>query len=313
MTRTYSRARVTGRKGAWAHPRPRRALVVVTLGALGLLPACQKEDLYHDKPLEYWVTALRSPDPAVRAEAIEAIGEASPRTTKTVNLLLNALATEADSSLHPKFASALGRLGTAAAPAVPRLAELLRDDHEEVRVAAAAALGNIGPPASHAAWALAHALRDCCHDVRAGAAEALGRIGPGAIEAVPALVDALADPVSWVRLQSATALVAIKPQSREAAEGFTRALGDSREEVRAMAAIGLSQYGTSAANAVPVLRHLLANDPYPAVRVAAAKALGAMGPASRAALPELMSAQRDPDFAVRAAVRDAIAKIGPGS
>ena len=300
------------RNGAWASGRAWRALLV-TLGTLGLVVACQKEDLYHDKPLAYWVAALRSPDPAVRAEAVEAIGEASPRTTKTVDLLLSALATEADSSLHPRFASALGRLGEAAAPAVPRLAELLRDDHQEVREAAAAALGNIGPAASPAAGALARALRDCCHDVRAGAAEALGRVGPGASEAVPALVEALGDPISWVRLQSATALVAIKPQSRDAADGFTRALGDSREEVRAMAAIGLSQYGTSAANAVPALRPLLANDPYPAVRASAAKALGAMAPASRAALPELLSAQRDTDFAVRAAVRDAIAKIGPGS
>ena len=300
------------RNGAWASRRAWRALLV-TLGTLGLVTACQAEDLYHDKPLEYWVAALRSPDPAVRAEAVEAIGEASPRTTKTVDLLLNALATESDSSLHPKFASALGRLGEAAAPAVPRLAELLRDDHEEVREAAAAALGNIGPAASPAAGALARALRDCCHDVRAGAAEALGRVGPGASDAVPALVEALGDPISWVRLQSATALVAIKPQSRDAADGFTRALGDSREEVRAVAAIGLSQYGTSAANVVPALRPLLANDPYPAVRVAVAKALGAIGPPARAALPELLSAQRDTDFAVRAAVRDAIAKIGPGS
>jgi HEAT repeat protein len=310
VTRTLFRPHPTNRP--WANPRARRAFLV-TLGTLGLVAACRKEDLYHDKPLAYWVAALRSPDPTLRAEAVEAIGEASPRTTETVNLLLNTLATESDSSLHPNFASALGRLGEAAAPAVPRLAELLRDDHEEVRVAAAAALGNIGAAASHAVWALAHALRDCCHDVRAGAAEALGRIGPGASEAVPALIDALGDPISWVRLQSATALVAIKPQSRDAAEGFTRALGDSREEVRAMAAIGLSQYGASAVGAAPVLRRLLADDPYPAVRIAAAKALGTMGPASRAALPELLSAQRDSDFAVRAAVREAIAKIGPGS
>lgn len=284
-----------------------------TLLALAFALGCQDEEKYHDKPLEYWVAALRNPNPAVRAEAVEAIAEASPRTTKTVDLLLNALATESDSSLHPVFAHALGQLGEAAAPAVPRLAELLRDDHREIREAAAAALGNIGSAASAAVPALARALDDCCHDVRAGAAEALGRIGPAASDAVPALIEALDDPISWVRLQSAEALVSIRPRSRDAAAAFTRALRDPREEVRAAAAKGLSQFGASAADALPALGHLLSTDPFPTVRIAAAKALGDMAPASRSELRNLMAAQSDSDFAVRAAVRDAIAKIGPTS
>lgn len=182
---------------------------VYSLFGFALAVGCEGEARYHDKPLEYWVAALRSPDAKTRAAAVEAIAEASPRTRKTVDLLLDALSVEADTSLHPMFAQALGRLGEAAAPAVPRLAALLRDDHLEIREPAAVALGNIGSAASPAVPDLARALHDCCHDVRAQAAESLGRIGPAAGGAAPALIEAMNDPISWVRLKSAEALIAI--------------------------------------------------------------------------------------------------------
>ena len=226
---------------------------------------CEREARYHDQPLEYWVAALRSPDATTRAKAVEAIAEASPRTRKTVDLLLDALSVEADTSLHPMFAQALGRLGEAAAPAVPRLAALLRDDHLEIREAAAVALGNIGRAASPAVPDLARALRDCCHDVRAQAAEALGRIGPAASGAAPALIEAMNDPISWVRLKSAEALVAVGSRSDAVAAAFTRALTDSREEVRATAATGLSRSEVPPSGALPELARLLSNDPYPVV------------------------------------------------
>lgn len=282
--------------------------VLVGVAALGI--GCQREEQYHGRPLSHWVAALRNPDPAVRAEAVDAITESSPRSAATVNLLLDALAAERDTSLHPAFAGALSRLGAASVAAVPRLTELLRDEHTEIREAAASALGNIGSAASPAVPELARALRDCCHDVRASAAEALGRMGPAAAAAVPALVEALEDPISWVRLKSADALIAIGPTSREAAVGLTKSLGDRREDVRVAAAAGLSGYGSSVPDAIPVLRRMVTSDPFPTVRIAAANALGAMVPASRSALPDLMTAQRDSDFAVRRAVRDAIARIG---
>jgi HEAT repeat protein len=283
------------------------------LFALAVASACGGEERYHDKPLEYWVAALRSSDAAIRAEAVDVIAEASPRTKETVDLLLNALSAESDTSLHPKFAQALGRLGSAAAPAVPQLATLLRDDHIEIREAAAIALGNIGPAAASAVPDLTRALRDCCHDVRAEAAVALGRIGQPAIDAVPALIEAMNDPISWVRLQSVEALVTLQPRTQAVISAYTRALADTREEVRAAAAIGLSKTGASTSSALSSLARLLSTDPYPAVRIAAATALGALAPASRSELQVLMTAQSDSNFAVRAAVRDAIAMVRAGS
>ena len=284
--------------------------LLMNIGAFGVSTACAREERYHDRPLEYWVQALHDSNPQLRAEAIEAIAEAAPRSSRTVNILLDALNSESDSSLHPVFANALGRLRGVAAPAVPRLIALLSDSHIEIREAAAEALGNIGAPAVAAVPALSATLRDCCHDVRAAAADALGRIGPPASAAVPALSGALSDPISWVRLKSVEALVAIHSGSPVALAAFERALSDSREEVRAVAATGVSQFAGDAARAVPMLARLLTTDPYPMVRIAGANALGELGAISRSALPELQRAQRDSDFAVRRAVRDALVRIG---
>lgn len=284
--------------------------LLVGVSLLGSSTACAREERYHDRPLEYWVQALHDSNPQIRAEAIEAVAEAAPRSSRTVNILLDALSSEADSSLHPVFANALGQLRGVAAPAVPRLIALLSDSHIEIREAAAEALGNIGAPAVAAVPALSATLRDCCHDVRAAAADALGRMGPSASAAVPALSASLSDPISWVRLKSVEALVAIHSGSPIALAAFERALSDSREEVRAVAATGVSQFGGAAARTVPILAHLLTTDPYPMVRIAGAHALGELGLSSRSALPELQRAQRDSDFAVRRAVRDALVRIG---
>lgn len=286
-------------------------VLVIISGTLGVGTACaSKEQQYHGRPLEYWFQALYDSNPKVRAEAIDAIAGLAPRSTRTVNMLLSALSSESDSSLHPVFASALGRLGHVAAPAVPRLAALLSDSHIEVREAAAEALGNIGAPAAGSVPALSAALCDCCHDVRAAAADALGRMGPSASAAVPALSETLGDPISWVRLKSVEALVAIHSGSPVALAAFERALSDSREEVRAVAATGIARFDGDVARTVPMLARLLTTDPFPMVRIAGAQALGELGTVSRSALPELQLAQRDSDFAVRRAVRDALVRIG---
>lgn len=64
-----------------------------------------------------------------------------------------------------------------------------------VRWAAADALGKIGPAAAEAVPALTAALTDADWDVRRAAADALGRIGPEAAEVVPALTAAPPMPI----------------------------------------------------------------------------------------------------------------------
>jgi hypothetical protein len=74
---------------------------------------------------------------------------------------------------------------------VGALANILLDDKEDIHRVAASALGRIGPAAAEAVPALIERLRDDKGEVRRSAASALGQIGLAAAEAVPALVDRL--------------------------------------------------------------------------------------------------------------------------
>ncbi|MCS7209222.1 MAG: HEAT repeat domain-containing protein [Fimbriimonadales bacterium] len=77
----------------------------------------------------------------------------------------------------------LRQIASSGKPAVPILAQALRDTENNIRCEAAKALGQIGDP--QAVPALIEALQDVDRDVRRAAARALGQIGDS--QAVPAL------------------------------------------------------------------------------------------------------------------------------
>jgi HEAT repeat protein len=76
---------------------------------------------------------------------------------------------------------------------VPALTELLGDEIDCVRLAAATSLGGAGSEAAAAVPALTKLVGDSNHDVAKAAITGLGAIGPDASAAVPALKDALKD------------------------------------------------------------------------------------------------------------------------
>jgi HEAT repeat protein len=90
---------------------------------------------------EKLTTLLNGPDESVSAAALQAVatlGPAASKATETVILLLDqpACAVEA--------ADALGRIGPAAVPALPRLAKMLEAEQPAVRWAAVRAMSQIG-------------------------------------------------------------------------------------------------------------------------------------------------------------------------
>jgi HEAT repeat protein len=180
--------------------------------------------------------------------------------------------------VHQGAALALGRVGPAAAPAVPVLVQALSDESHLVRLAAARALGEIGPGARAALPPLAAALVNGTPPLRKAAAEALPRIDEdwrGGGEVLPALVARLKED---------------GPRAVEASE--------------ALALIG--------AEAAPVLARALASEDR-TVREAAARTLGRIGPAARFAVPALTAALHDPGGGVREAAAQALAKVAPES
>ncbi len=206
-------------------------------------------------------------------------------------------------------AAAVWALGAAAEPAVPGLAEALRDEQEAVRTAAAGALGALGPRARSAAPVLFAALDDPRANVRAAAAQALASLELTA-ESVSSLAKALGNPDGYVRAFAAWSLGNLGPDAREAVPALVEALVP--DDTANVVAAALARIGPAAAEAVPALVADL-RGPDSGRRWRAARTLGRIGPLAESAVAELMAALRDPNEAVRAHAARALGRIGPGA
>src|SRR5207249_2059201 len=119
------------------------------------------ELLYQNKPIQYWLEALKHEDPAVREQA----------------------------------AAAWRRISQPLRAAVPLLISSMKDPSFVVRVKAIAALGDLGEQAQSIVPSLRAALketalRDTEEAIRASAVQALTQIGPQAETQLPVLIDA---------------------------------------------------------------------------------------------------------------------------
>lgn len=169
-----------------------------------------------------------------------------------------ALVNSTNSDARIEAISALGDLGGKAKTSLPEMIALLKDNAQDVRFFAAMALGRVGAAAVPGVTMLLH---DTSPTVRAVAAQALGWVGPDARSSAPELKSLIQDKDAAVRKE------------------VVLALGRIEKEI-----------------AVPMLIELLRSS-VTDVREAAFDALGEMGPASKAALPELTEILRGPDTA----------------
>jgi HEAT repeat protein len=309
-----------------------RQTAAEAIGRIGTLPEETTPDL---------VEGLAHADNVVRAQTAEALGTIGTPAADAVPALVEALGDPND-RVRVKTAEALGKIGPAAAPAVPALVRALGDEDNLVRVRAADALGEIGPEAGAAIPALAELLGHGNPHVRAGAARALGRIGPAADQALPGLLalardedgevraqavfavgaverlteapgrvllDALRDSDPQVR-SAAVAALAKHPEVPEAGRAVAELLGDSNAEVRAEVARALAPLAGPGQEVIDGLCRLLQDDD-PAVQVAAAQALGKLGPDAAAAGPFLLHAVKAGEAAVREQALRAVVLIQP--
>jgi HEAT repeat protein/lysophospholipase L1-like esterase len=222
---------------------------------------------------------------------------------------LTAALRDADEGRRAAAARALASLGEEAAPAVPALVAALDDSSRVVRAAVAWALGDVGAAAAPAVPHLCRLLQEADPFVRSGAAYGLGGIGSAAKPGVPPLVARLGDPDERVRWRAGDALAKIGIEAGSV-EPLVRLVRDEGGPGRGLAAEALGRLGPAAHASVPDLMAAV-SDPRTDVRWRAVWAIGRIGPAAGGAVPTLRAALADPDVRWRAA--EALGGIGSGA
>lgn len=267
--------------------------------------------------VEKLTAGLKGGKPAVQTAAISAIsdltGSIDDATEKRLTAEFVTLLSSPEADVREAAAAALVREGPLA---VDALEKALADP--EVRGIAMEILTAIGPVSKAALGSFLQGLADPDPAHRGDAAIAIAAIGPDAAEAVPALRAMLtaADEPPGTRYAAAYALGRIGSAARPAAADLQK-LSGSDDELLATVAIWASlkiEPGdpTLFAAAVPRLKKVLRGGPELA-RLEAAVALGDIGAQAADAVPMLeLVSEEDPAPAVRATAKRALEQIRGG-
>jgi hypothetical protein len=143
---------------------------------------------------------------------------------------------------------------------------------------------------------------------------ALSELDPPVKEAVGVVAGLLDAPSEATRKAAVKGLGRMGSASVPAAPRLTETLKSSSDaETRVAAAEALGRIGPKcAAVAVPALAAAARGDAWPKVRSTSLTVLGEMGPAAKEAVPVLREALKDPDGWISQAARNALFRVEPG-
>ncbi len=297
-------------------------------------------DQQPDDVIPIFATVLENGDAGERYEAAEQFKEMGPWAAPAVPMLIKALRDE-EWCNRCNVAEALGEVGPKAATAIPALTRALQhDDNSLVQSNAAEALGKIGNPKAisilitaldneddSVRWSAVYALEAFGHEAKAavpaliravkndeangwGAAEALGAVDAEGIS-TPVLIEALGNRNAEMRRFAAYGLRRIGRKAVAAEKALHNGLRDSDLSARVAAAVAYWSVSGKADDAVRVLRSALQTTDYWAARMWAADALAEIGPAAKAAVPDLMACLKSDTRYVVTSSAKALGKIGP--
>lgn len=207
-----------------------------------------------------------------RIAIMYALVDIAPASNEVLGLMQSSLLV---GSLRNYGLRALGKMGSNAANAVPRIITYLEDKDAQTRFEAIECLEKIGP-SQDAVKGIAKRLKDEEARVRSRAAIALANFGKSAAPATKALIAALKDSETDVRKNAVKALGNMAPESNEAITALITALSDSEPQIRREAANALAKFGPSASKARSALEKAAYSDNFDYVRDAAKKALEAI-------------------------------------
>jgi len=263
---------------------------------------------------------LKDHEPKIRCYGAVAMGKLGPDAASALTDLVR-LAKDSNVEVRQKVTLALGKMGTDSKDTVfPILTEALKDSHRDVRVAAAQslagmeslgatdvpmlmgllkhqdsearisaahALGHLGDKAKAAVPGLIKAFESSDPALRSASIDALAKLGSNAKDVVPAFTQALSESDKEVRKNACEGLGKVGPDAKPAVSGLARLLTDSDKEVKKNAAIALGKIGAGAKDAVVTLGDVLNKDL--TIRVEILTALGEIGPAAKAAVPNIVA------------------------
>jgi hypothetical protein len=251
---------------------------------------------------------LNDEDQGVRLSALGALGRTGDRS---IPILVETLDHD-DPEVRRRTTWQLAEFGIDAAPAIPRLIELL-DSPVESWVAADALI-RIGTDSAVVAAlpVLLQLLENQDPGLRQSAAHSLSRVDRSLDTVVSSLMRALGDPDADVRSAAASALGPIGRPAAPAVPRLASLSSTDEERVRTEAVQSLVEIGTEEAfeMVMPVLiRRLSATQAWE--RNNAANLLVRIGPDATDAIPELTKTLRDSNPEARQAAKRALAAIGP--
>jgi HEAT repeat protein len=295
-----------------------------------IFASVRKGRLLAETVADFW-----SPHESIHERARSAIPQFGASALRP--LLLSLRETEAlTHEQREQLPQVLAMIGPAA---VPALVAHLTDPNEYVRAVCVVTLGRLR--AADGLERMAALVTDPSDTVRLGLARALGELVQARTRegtqrerrerrlwglslsrrhAVPAvdpvaltlqtLRSALTDPAAAVRAAAAEALGRLDTGfAAEVAPDLHARLADADETVRERAAEALGAVGAGDPRSVEALTTMLSN-PSPALRLSAARALGQLKEAAASAVPALVALFQDADEGIRAAAADAVGRIG---
>jgi HEAT repeat protein len=215
-----------------------RRVGILWIALIACRGECSQEALFEGKPPEHWIKLLASQDMDERIHASTAL---MTMREKAVPPLVRAIKGD-HSSARIEMIVTLGWIGTAAAPAVPVLEDLLKDDSAPTRVATASSILAIDCSKRASVLPVLIAALSSRSPAAAMAAATIGGLGSKGTPAVPGLITLLGAGEENLRIAAATALWKIGPAAKDAIP----ALEEARKEG--------GRFGEAAATALESIR-----------------------------------------------------------
>jgi len=254
--------------------------------------------------LESLMSALDSPDHAVRQSALGTLQQIDPERTVA---RLTELLRSRDPRVRRWAANGLGAFGRRARGAIPKLLSVLEEGDSATKEIVVTTLLHVDPEA--AVSSLADMLRHSSQSIRHLAASRLGSLGEAARPATPALAELIRErPTSISGSEAIRTLLALDP------DVVVEVLGELLEHpnwtLREQALSQLRVLGKRGRPLTPLVLEALEDGPE-ALRSTAARALGHVEAIET--IPRLIELLEHPDVFVRKAAAQALGELGPAA